>query len=91
MTSNTAAEPGAATRATRPSSSLEWPPQLLEELPEEAAVLAGDYAANEAAEKLVADTVDAMFAVSAIAHEACGMMLWSLSFLTWLCYAMLMA
>eukprot|EP00891_Asterochloris_glomerata_P009819 jgi/Astpho2/9819/Aster-x1611 len=65
MTSNTAAEPGAATRATRPSSSLEWPPQLLEELPEEAAVLAGDYAANEAAEKLVADTVDAMFATEA--------------------------
>ena len=72
MTLNTAAEPGAATGTTRPSSGLEWPPELLEELPEEAAVLAGDYVANEATGNLVADVIDDMFAVCAVAHEACG-------------------
>ena len=50
-------------------------------------MLAGDYVANEATGKLVADIIDNMFAVRAVAHEAHGMMLVLLSFLMLLCNA----
>ena len=50
-------------------------------------MLAGDYAANEATGKLVADIIDDMFAVGAVAHEACGMMLRLSSSLMLLCNA----